>query len=266
MTRDIPLANLERLTSGLCGGELRHPSSESARLSAALFLSHGTASSTFSSICARNELLSQSELIRMGLRNPAPECAEELLGTERFVFFYVAPFRYPNTACGVLFASALEEEHRHEGVAAPFDTGGLIHVFTRPDPSESPRTFLTRHELPLPTHRAYLALSMDIAFQQAADYIEGRDPSLASPLGITGGDARRWTHEVRIPERVSLQTRHLQAVFAPRARVRASQPVKDLFQWCLANGVDTVMFDTPSGDEFETLRNECLGYIRRKLY
>lgn len=266
MTRETQFANLERLTSDLCGGKNPQPSAESARLSAALYLSHGTSSSAFSSISTQGELLSQSELIRLGLRNPDPECAEELLGTGRFVFFYVAPFRYPNTACGVLFASALEEEHRNEGVAAPFDTGGLIRVFTRSDPSESPQTFLARHEVPLPGHRTYLALSMDIAFQQAVDYIEGRGPWLASPLGITGGDARRWTHEVRIPERVSLQTRHLQAVFAPRARVRASQPVKDLFQRCLANGVDTVMFDTPSADEFETLRNECLGYIRRKLY
>jgi hypothetical protein len=59
---------------------------------------------------------------------------------------------------------------------------------------------------------------------------------------------------------------HLQAAFAPKARVAASRHVEDLFQWCATEGVDHISFDTPRGDDFEALRRECRDYIRRKLY
>ena len=85
-------------------------------------------------------------------------------------------------------------------------------------------------------------------------------------LGFSGGDCRRWTHEVRIPERVFIRTGHLQAVLAARSLVGASRPVEDLFNWCANEGADTIAFDHPSGDDFEELRRQCLEYIRKQIY
>jgi len=57
-------------------------------------------------------------------------------GNEDSVFFYVAPFRYPNTGCGLLFAATLESAHRDDGAATPFDSGWLTKLRVRP---HSPR-------------------------------------------------------------------------------------------------------------------------------
>jgi hypothetical protein len=189
-----------------------------------------------------------------------------MLGTADSVFFYVSPFRYPHTGCGLLFAHSLESEYENDGVATPFDSGGLMNKFIRPNPDEPPKEFLSRHELPIPEHRRYLCQSKDALFHTPADYVEGSHPRWPGPIGLDGGDQRRWTHEVRIPDRVPVRGSHLQAVFAPKARVAASSAVEDLFQWCTTEGVDRITFDTPRGDDFEALRRECLSYIRRTLY
>jgi hypothetical protein len=165
----------------------------------------------------------------------------------------------------LLFAKSLESEHHSHGVAAPFDSGGLCNVFIRPDPAEPPRDFLSRHELPIPDHRRYLGLSMSILFHKPEDYVDGPDPRRPGPIGLTRGDQRRWTHEVRIPDRVFVRGSHLQAVFASRARVAADPEIEGLFEWCAMEGVDRIIFDTPRGNDFEALRRECLAYIRRTL-
>jgi hypothetical protein len=142
----------------------------------------------------------------------------------------------------------------------------LLKIFTRHEPVEPPRDFLSRHELPIPGHRRYLGLSMDLLFQQPRDYVDGLEPHWPGPIGLTGGDQRRWTHEVRIPDQVFVRGSHLQAVFAARARVAADPEIEDLFQWCAIEGVDRVFLDTPAGNDFEALRRACLDYIRGKLY
>jgi hypothetical protein len=48
--------------------------------------------------------------------------------------------------------------------------------------------------------------------------------------------------------------------------VAADREVEDLFQWCVGKGTDRILFDTPHENDFEALRQECLGYIRGKLY
>jgi hypothetical protein len=151
-------------------------------------------------------------------------------------------------------------------VATPFDSGGLLGWLTRPDPGELPRAFLARHELPIPEHRSYLGLSMAVLFEKPRDYFEGTDPLWPGPIGLIGGDQRRWTHEVRIPDQVFVRGSHLQAVFSPRARVAADPEVEGLFQWCAREGVDRILFDSPRENDFEALRQECIDYIRRKLY
>lgn len=188
------------------------------------------------------------------------------MGTGESVFFYVSPFRYPHTACGLLFAGTLELERKNDGVATPFDSGGLLRIFARPDPAESPQEFLWRHEMPIPEHRRCLRLSMGLLFQKAEDYVEGLKPHRPGPIGLTSpGDERRWTHEVRIPDRVLLRSKHLQAVFAPLERAAHDPATQELFRWCAEKGVDHFTLDAPRGGEFEALQKRCLDYIR-KLY
>src|ERR1035437_560328 len=211
-----------------------NPSSGAAsRLSDSLYLAHSTSGEKFSDICASGYLASAASLAAARGESLAPACAEVVLGTAGSVFFYVSPFRYPNTTCGFLFAKSLESHYRDGGAATPFDSGGLMRIFVRPDPAELPRAFLSRHELPIPEHRRYLGLSMAVLFDKPGDYFEGTDPLWPGPIGLTGGDHRRWTHEVRIPDRVFVRGSHLQAVFSPRARVAADPEVEGLFQWCV---------------------------------
>jgi len=237
------------------------PTARAVHLSDSLYLANSASDATFSAICASGYLSSAARLGPM-----SPKCAEVVLGTAGSVFFYVSPFRYPSTGCGLLFAQSLESEHENDGVATPFDSGGLLKKLIRRNLAESPQEFLSRHELPIPEHRRYLCRSMHALFHKPEDYIEGAPPRWPGPIGLDDGDQRRWTHEVRIPDRVPVRGSHLQAVFAPKARVAANPAVEDLFQWCAIECVDRISFDTPCADDFEGLRRECLAYIRRKLY
>ena len=141
-----------------------------------------------------------------------------------------------------------------------------MRICIRPDPAEPLRAFLSRHELPIPEHRRYLGLSMEVLFDKPKDYVEGLEPRRPGPIGLTGGDHRRWTHEVRIPDRVFVRGGHLQAVFAPTAQVARYPPVRSLFEWCEGEGVDSIAFAAPRRNDFEALRRECLAYIRQRLY
>ena len=123
-----------------------------------------------------------------------------------------------------------------------------------------------RHELPIPQHRRYLGLSMDILFHDPKDYIDGAEPHWPGPIGFTGGDQRRWTHEGRIRDQVFVRGSHLQAVFATKARVAADPEIESLFQWCAGESVDRIFLDRPGGNDFEALRRACLDYIRAKLH
>jgi len=237
------------------------PTARAVHLSDSLYLANSASDAKFSAICASGYLSSAASLGPM-----SPKCAEAALGTAGSVFFYVSPFRYPYTGCGLLFAHSLESEHENDGVAIPFDSGGLLKKLVRRNLAESPQEFLSRHEPPIPEHRRYLCRSMDALFLKPEDYIEGSPPRRPGPIGLDDGDQRRWTHEVRIPDRVPVRGSHLQAVFAPKARVAANPAVEDLFQWCAIEGVDHISFVAPGPDDFEGLRRECLAYIRRKLY
>ena len=269
MSRNRWQSNLDQLCRSLADycnpNSPDTPSQSSAtavRLSDFLYLANSASDKEFAAICASAYL---SSAARLGTAM-SPKCPEVVLGTSASVFFYVSPFRYPNTGCGLLFAHSLESGHENDGVATPFDSGGLVNKFIRPNPVESAQEFLSRHELPIPEHRQYLCRCMEALFHKPEDYVEGKEPRLPGPIRLDPGDQRRWTHEVRIPDRVPVRGSHLQAVFASKARVAANPAVEDLFQWCATEGVDHISFDTPRGDDFEGLQRECLAYIRRKLY
>ena len=222
-------------------------------LSESLFLAHSTAGAKFARVC------------REGLKGFTGS-VEEQMGTAGHVFFYVSPFRYPSTDCGLLFSQSLETSRREDGLASPFDSGSLLRHCTLPDKTASPQDFLATHELPLPDHRHYLGRCMDKLFGDPADYVKGIEPLLPGPIGLTGGDHRSWTHEVRIKGQVSLQAGHLQAVFAPKAFSRRIPDIRRLFEWCLETGVDRIEVDGNREGDFEALQSACLAYISRKLY
>lgn len=203
-------------------------------------------------------------LIAEGIRNHRPECAEVELGTTNSVFFYVGPFSYPATTFGFLFSTDIETANQSGGSATPFDSGGLCkHFKWATKQAESPRQFFDRHELPLPDHRQYLQLSLNLLFPDPRNYLDPSTVDLsANPIGLEGGDAtRRRTHEVRIPGKVQLRAPHLLAVFAPKNRVSTQSHIRDLFSWCRENKVDRRFFDSPAGDNFSGLRSACLDYL-----
>ena len=209
-------ANLTRLTQEVVThaqqlGVPCEPSPLAIKLSEGLFLAHSTMDENFVKICADQHLLSKANR-GVALKE---DCDEVVLGTTNDVFFYVAPFRYPKSSCGLLFSQTLEEQHNKSGIATSFDSGGLRRDITRSNPAEPLNDFLTRHEMPIPEHRQYLGQGMTALFNQPSDYVDGTAPFHSSPVGLTGGDQRRWTHEVRIPGSVQvLGSPHLQAVFA----------------------------------------------------
>jgi hypothetical protein len=192
---------------------------------------------------------------------------EAHLGTDDDVFFFLAPFRYPNTNCGLLFKASLEERHRGWGSATPFDSGGIVDgdKCRRLDATEPAIRFFERHQLPVPEHRSYLELSLVTLFAEPWHYIDGTDPKWTGPIGLSGGDARRWTHEVRIPREVRLDDGHLQALFVSVGSVEGDREIGLLDEWCRGQSIDTVYFDTPGGGAFDAMRRSSIEYLRRRL-
>lgn len=273
MSRIIRESNLERLSSELEQYCIKNSLSSTmpvqqraAKISGAIFLANSSASHNFLQICD-DGFLASKEWLCTGKGVPiGPTCAEVALGTTGDIFFYLAPFRFPATACGLLFSPTLESERRDEGFSTPFDSGSLHHHCTRPDPSEPLQDFRSRHDLPLPEHRQYLEAAMHLLFERPEHYVDGIDPVVSGPIGLTGGDCRRWTHEVRLPGRVHIRTRHLQAVWASKRLAGTNRSVENLFTWCRTERVDCAWFEHPSGYEFERLRELCLDYIRSRVY
>ncbi len=232
-----------------------------ADLSQKIFLAHSTADESFSDICRSGYLLSPNALASLPGRSAKPDSVERQLGTADYVFCYAGPFAYPDTGCGFLFNVALETEYRDHSNVAPFDSGGLIRHFVRAIPGEPAVDFLRRHEMPAPEHREYLRESFEYLFAAPDDYVRSINPAWPGPIGLSGGDRRRWTHEVRFPNRISLRN-HLRAVFLPISRI-ADEPIAELLTWCEATDVDYIPFNACRDDDFEKLLGACVDYIER---
>ncbi|MFT5031992.1 MAG: hypothetical protein ACI9VS_004465 [Candidatus Binatia bacterium] len=241
---------------------------QAAKMAHGLFLAHSRSVDSFAKICGSDAIVSQRELERRGIANVKPDCDELKLGTEDRVFFYVGPFRYPEASCGLLFSSSLEMRNNANGTATPFDSGALIGHLTRADPDETPEGFFQRHELPIPGHRAYLEKRLERLFRVPGDYVDGREPDQADPIGLSGGDARRWTHEVGIPVRVELKDHSaLRAVFVGRERALETE-IWNFLKWCQFQGIDVRWYDCPRtarGGEFRALQRVCIDYLNEKL-
>lgn len=231
-----------------------------------MFLANSCSREAFREICVSDKLLSQTQVALNRKEEERAETAESVLGTADYVFFYLGPFRYPGTDCGLLFKRSLEDHRHDDGCASPFDSGGLVRYMQRPNPSETLRSFHSRHELPIPSHRELLALTLDLCFDTPSNYLTATDANLlrASPFGLTGGDLRRYTHEVRIPQSIPLRTKHLEAAFVA-GPLGDTTAVEDFAEWCLQSGVHYQRFSRPGEGDFNALRREAIGYIMRKL-
>ena len=185
------IANLDRLcqeleTHAQSLGIPMGPSPVAEKLSQSLFLAHSTADQKFAQVCAARCLSSNAKLAAEQGITLAADCTEVVLGTSDTVFFYAAPFRYPNTGCGLLYARSLEKDYESTGAATPFDSGGLRHKMVRPDPAEPVQTFLARHELPIPGHRRYLGHVMTALFEKTGRLCLGPGSAAAESVGVYG--------------------------------------------------------------------------------
>jgi hypothetical protein len=133
-----------------------------------------------------------------------------------------------------------------------------------PDPNESPFAFFQRHELPLSGYRNYLHDCLHSLFGAPFDYVMGKTPVHAGPIGLSGSDARRWIHETRIPNEVHLRGHHLKAVFAPR-RAGLVPEIRSFLSWCSAEGFPIEVFDADRENDFAKLQSACIEYLRKEL-
>ena len=184
----------------------------------------------FDSVMKCGHLYSQRELLRLRLRK-APDTetltSETVLGTADDVFTYAGPCRYLSARTGVaigvglLFRWEIELERSEDAVATPFDSGAVFKFLRPNDPPEEQVAFVHRHELPIPQYRRLLEHYLVACFREPPDYVRGIDP-ICWPIPVQGGDARRWTFEVRFQKRLSINHRLL-AVLIPKAM--AAEPL-----------------------------------------
>lgn len=229
-------------------------------------LAHSCPSPVFPRVARAGRLVSQRRLADLGWRALDPACDEVALGTESDVFAFAAPFRYRPTSCGLLFSREIEVHAAERAVATPFDSGGLRHHVRRADPAEPPRDFLRRHELPVPEFRGYLEQTLTCLFASPWDYVDGVEPDAAGPLGLSGGDARRYTFEVRVRDDLPLDERLL-AVFMPVEIAAEESVTAALERWQLpAENVRIYVADWAAGvrDEEQAwggLVAECRDFL-----
>ena len=122
------LKNLQRLisktkTMGKDNGERQ----AAERIAHMLPISTATSIANLLKICESRSLYSRKRLIELGLSKRKEEKTdEEILGTDRAVFFFCAPFAYPDTDFGLLFKPEMESAFSDHATASPFDSGGLL--------------------------------------------------------------------------------------------------------------------------------------------
>lgn len=260
------LANLERLSQFLTP----HCPADAARATAAwhtaarLPLTHATNQGKLKAILHSGELLSQ---LQVGGRRGD---AESILGTADDVFLYIGAFTYPGTECGFLFVPSLETGRRDDAIATPFDSGALGGgKGVTPPASYSDGVACVRdHELPVPDYRRLLAVviadysaSPGGYLHEPGDFVCSCGAERGHPFGLTGGDRRAGTFEVRLPGRVPLRPPHLRAVF-----VQKGYELPELSA-LLASGVTIVGYEADSSDPdfFHALRSACISFIQEHL-
>ncbi len=131
---------------------------------------------------------------------------------------------------GLLFRCEIEQDRSGEAVAAPFDSGAVFKYLRPSDAEREQIDFVRRHELPVPGYRELLEQYLIAFFADPADYVRGIDPQPVWPITVEGGDARRWTFEVRFRERLSVN-HQLLAAFVPRKIRGEPQAMAQIAHW-----------------------------------
>lgn len=234
-------ANLSRLlaeSEPASGGQPGAPDGPNAAktIAAGIGLAVSVPRGDFDSVVKHEHLFSQLQLVRVKLRHaPDPETLtpESLLGTADDVFTYAGPCRYRTArqaqGVGLLFQWEIEEERSDDAVATPFDSGAVFKFLRPADPLHEQVAFVRRHELPVPRYRRLLEQYLAACFREPADYIRGTDPHWW-PIQVQGGDARRWTFEVRFRTRLSINHRLL-AAFIPIAMAAEPSVMAQAARW-----------------------------------
>ena len=232
---------------------------------ASLPLSNTFPVKTFASICGQRYLRSQADLMAAGImKQPSGPTTEQQLGTDTSVFFFLAPFSYPNTQCGILFKREMQKTYKNKGEASSFDSGGLIRHFTLPA-GIAPKGFLSRHLLPVPGHEELLETSLVYLFKDPKDYIFGKDPLHSGPVVLSGGDRRRWTHEVRIASPIPVyDALQVEAVFLMKDRLTVPE-IENFLTYCKTHGILRIRFDAPFDQAFDKMKQLCINYIEDKI-
>ncbi len=216
----------------------------------------------FDSVTGDGWLLSQIEMIRLGkvsAPDPARRSVERILGTANDVFTYAGPCRYTKgrrpLSVGLLFRWEIEQHRSGEAVATPFDSGAVFKYLRPSDAERKQIDFVRRHELPVPEYRRLLEQYLTAFVADPSDYIRGTDPQPVWPIAVKGGDARRWTFEVRFRTRLSVN-HQLLAAFVPKKIWAKPQTMAQIGRW-RKTGVDVPQaYDSPGG--FDPRRLELL--------
>ena len=220
--------------------------------------------------------LSQKELHRRGLRGPVdPACDEQCLGTANDVFTYASTFRYRPGACtgmadpaggiGLLFSHAVETlRAKGSCTATPFDSGAVFKYLRPSDTREAQEAFVRDHELPVPGYRDLLARYLQHCFDAPSDYLSDVGPNAQWPLHVEGGDARRWTFEVRFPEQLSINE-ELEAAFYP-SKLSLSESLQTQWDKWEASGTKVRSYMVRRDvSAFDSLEQEGRKYIGELL-
>lgn len=227
-------------------------------------LTHAAPLGKLKVILESKALLSQEQV---GVRRGA---AETLLETADDVFLYIGAFSYPGTECGFLFVPSVESGRRDDAIATPFDSGALVSGkgITPPAPYTDGIAYVRDHELPVSDFRSLLARVIADYSAGPGDYLNEPDDFVCScgaerehPFGLSGGDRRAGSFEVRLPQRVPLLPPHLRAVF-----VRKGYELPELSP-LFASGVTIERYEADSTDPvfFHALRSACISFIKEHL-
>jgi hypothetical protein len=260
------LANLDRLNQSLtshCPSDAARMNS-SQRLATTLPLSHAADLGKLKVILESKALLSQVQ-VGKPLRK-----AESILETADDVFLYIGAFSYPGTECGFLFVPSVELGRRDDAIATPFDSGALVSGkgITPPSPYTDGVAYVRDHELPVSDFRGLLARVIADYSADPSAYLNEPGEFVCScgverehPFGLSGGDRRAGSFEVRLPQRVPLLPPHLRAVF-----VRKGYELPELSS-LFASGVSIERYEADSTDPdfFHALRFACISFIQEHL-
>lgn len=260
------LAELDTYVSGepVCQERRTTISPTTPSFGALLPLGHSRGAASFRTVAKDGVLFSRAQLEHGGTVLPGGD-TEKALQTTDYVFTYVGALRYPATSCGFFFKTDLEQDRSGGAIAAPFDSGAILKHVNLKDVGEDRIAFLRRHEMPVPEYREYFQHHLRLLFSSPWDYVDGKGPDVAGPIPVDGGDARRWTFEVRFTREIRIAG-VLMAAILPVAL--AATMTEEISVWQRA-GVHVRYYVAPDPAltaEWQSLCEASISYLKEWLH